>query len=108
MLTAMKTITLWCEVGQHEWERESQRGRRPTSCPEHVGCAVPEGAEKPTTSTVRDTTFDAYLELGDHPSEARRILHYIATQLASGRQDPSLVQRGREILREIERGASAV
>lgn len=26
---------LWCEVGAHEWRRQSQRGRPPGSCPEH-------------------------------------------------------------------------
>ena len=27
--------TLFCEKGQHEWERESQRGKLPKNCPEH-------------------------------------------------------------------------
>jgi hypothetical protein len=30
-----KTIELHCELGNHEWSRESQRGRRPVNCPEH-------------------------------------------------------------------------
>src|SRR5215207_6155699 len=29
------TVTLYCEIGEHEWERPSQRGKRPKSCPEH-------------------------------------------------------------------------
>ena len=27
---------LWCEGGQHEWTRPSQRGRLPVNCPEHL------------------------------------------------------------------------
>lgn len=32
----MATVTLWCETGAHHWERESQRGRKPLNCPEHI------------------------------------------------------------------------
>lgn len=31
-----KTVELHCEAGNHKWERESQRGRRPINCPEHT------------------------------------------------------------------------
>lgn len=27
--------TLHCEIGNHSWERESQRGRPPKNCPDH-------------------------------------------------------------------------
>lgn len=30
-----ETITLWCEIGQHEWERSKSRGAKPKNCPEH-------------------------------------------------------------------------
>lgn len=33
--------SLWCQTGNHEWQRPSQRGRKPTHCPEHPP-AVPE------------------------------------------------------------------
>ncbi|WP_372791956.1 exonuclease domain-containing protein [Paraconexibacter sp.] len=29
------TKVLWCEAGQHEWQRPSTRGRLPHSCPHH-------------------------------------------------------------------------
>lgn len=32
----MTMKTLWCEAGQHEWERPAQRGRVPHNCPEHL------------------------------------------------------------------------
>jgi hypothetical protein len=35
----MTTTTLFCEAGQHNWERESQRGRKPFNCPEHASAA---------------------------------------------------------------------
>lgn len=31
----MTTKTLYCEAGQHEWERPAQKGRAPINCPEH-------------------------------------------------------------------------
>ena len=31
-----KMVTLWCEEGQHNWYRQSQRGRKPINCPDHV------------------------------------------------------------------------
>lgn len=37
----MATKTLWCEAGQHEWEREAQRGRQPVNCPNHKNEEVP-------------------------------------------------------------------
>jgi len=40
----MKTVTLWCQAGKHEWERQSQRGRRPLNCPEHSVEADTTGA----------------------------------------------------------------
>jgi hypothetical protein len=33
---ALTMETLFCEIGQHEWERESKRGRKPSNCPEHT------------------------------------------------------------------------
>lgn len=36
----MKTVELWCEGGQHTWEREVKRGRKPTSCPQHSDVEV--------------------------------------------------------------------
>lgn len=31
----MNMRTLHCEIGDHDWERESQRGRLPRNCPTH-------------------------------------------------------------------------
>lgn len=33
--TAPKLQTLWCEKGEHPWERPDVRGQRPRSCPDH-------------------------------------------------------------------------
>jgi ribosomal protein L39E len=37
----MTIRTLWCEAGQHEWEREMQRGRQPVNCPDHKNDEIP-------------------------------------------------------------------
>ena len=31
----MTTKTLYCEAGDHNWERPAQKGRAPRNCPEH-------------------------------------------------------------------------
>ena len=31
----LKFVTLHCAIGDHDWERTSQRGKRPLNCPEH-------------------------------------------------------------------------
>jgi hypothetical protein len=31
----MKTRTLYCKAGEHEWQRPAQKGRAPLNCPEH-------------------------------------------------------------------------
>lgn len=50
------TVTLWCGLGKHNWERTSQRGRRPFGCPE---CTAKHEAElasnkSPETPDTRD------------------------------------------------------
>jgi hypothetical protein len=42
----MKTKTLHCQIGDHDWDRESKRGRYPVNCPEHQ--PVVEEVEKKT------------------------------------------------------------
>lgn len=32
----MKTEPLWCQAGEHQWERPVIRGRKPPSCPDHT------------------------------------------------------------------------
>jgi hypothetical protein len=35
ILPQSSTDRLWCALGQHYWERSTQRGRKPLSCPDH-------------------------------------------------------------------------
>lgn len=46
----MATTTLYCQAGDHDWERESQRGRKPHSCPDHQEVEVTSD-EATTTPT---------------------------------------------------------
>ena len=57
----METVTLWCAVGDHSWQRERQRGRPPFSCPEH--------SEVPKTPRTRKPSPE--------PAEAVRIVHRV-------------------------------
>jgi hypothetical protein len=41
-----KTQSLYCQSGKHEWQRPSQKGRKPLHCPNHLpaqGPADPQG-----------------------------------------------------------------
>ena len=51
------TITLYCELGAHHWERETKRGRAPINCPEHQ----PVKVERTPRASARVTTIEAYL-----------------------------------------------
>lgn len=41
-----KTQKLWCEKGEHHWDRESVRGKRPKNCPDHKPVLTPEHLNK--------------------------------------------------------------
>jgi hypothetical protein len=45
----MRTETLTCEIGPHEWQRERTRGKRPARCPEHRASNF---SNKPATKTT--------------------------------------------------------
>lgn len=38
----MTMRTLYCEAGDHKWERPAQRGRAPRNCPEHTVVVEPK------------------------------------------------------------------
>lgn len=40
------TDSIWCEAGEHYWDREPTRGRVPKSCPEHKAQAQPTRRER--------------------------------------------------------------
>lgn len=40
-----ETVTLWCELGEHHWERPRKRGRKPINCPEHQPVAIDQPAK---------------------------------------------------------------
>lgn len=52
-LHCMKTVTLYCEAGKHEWDRPSQRGRRPINCPEHTDAVVTPSTPKNEEAKVQ-------------------------------------------------------
>lgn len=41
---------LYCENGQHSWERESKRGKKPKNCPDHMPTPAPKSATALYTS----------------------------------------------------------
>lgn len=58
------TQTLHCQAGNHKWEREPKRGRKPINCPKHTGLTSTEDGtpirKTPSTSNV-DTTIQRVL-----------------------------------------------
>lgn len=55
---ANQTVTLWCALGQHEWERPRQRGKKPLNCPEHQPVKESTG-QHGASEGQRDATKDA-------------------------------------------------
>ncbi len=39
-----KVVKLYCQLGDHEWSRPSQRGAHPRNCPEHKAEAAEQAA----------------------------------------------------------------
>lgn len=59
-----KMVELYCQAGEHKWERPSQRGRRPINCPDHQPdptevVVVNNNSEEPQH---RPATFEAAWE----------------------------------------------
>lgn len=48
----MRTMTTYCEIGKHKWEREIKRGRKPKNCPEHA--PVVAKSEKTSLDRMRE------------------------------------------------------
>jgi hypothetical protein len=61
-----KMETLVCEVGNHTWERESRRGKKPKRCPEHS--SEINSKSLPADSTAR--TQDLIAEILSTPRAA--------------------------------------
>lgn len=87
----MPTVTLICEHDGHEWERESQRGRRPRFCPEHV--PDPDDTAPSPLSTERWAALADQYESDLLPrtgGEDASILRYVIRQLRRPRSDDDL------------------
>lgn len=57
------TVTLYCQAGDHNWERESQRGRKPHSCPDHIDNPVVSEDGTTTISSISATERVDRLEM---------------------------------------------
>lgn len=78
--------TLHCQIGNHEWTRETKRGRKPINCPEH----------KPAIAVVNPKPISGYE--GD---VQRRVLTTAQQKkMATARKHKSASEREKKI-REI-------
>lgn len=58
----MPTVALYCQAGDHNWERQSQRGRKPHSCPDHIN-EVERETERREAATISATERVDRLEM---------------------------------------------
>lgn len=58
----MAKETLYCELGNHKWNREATRGRKPTSCPKHKPAVV-------VNRSTNDGVQTLHCEIGNHDWE---------------------------------------
>jgi hypothetical protein len=85
-----KTVTLFCQAGQHEWQRPSQRGRRPLNCPNCAPDAdAPAAAPEPRPACPAE--LRTYLDCEPRTEDAR-VLQYIARELDRGTREDSDVR----------------
>lgn len=112
----MTMRTLYCEAGDHEWERPAQRGRTPINCPDHAAeaKAAPSGSsltglakahaaranrksqeEKMWAERIEETINDPRMQISNpdpYKPDARREtinkLRYIQDQLANRKDRP--------------------
>lgn len=101
----MKTQTLICQHGNHTWERESRRGRKPLLCPEHSVSELSTSAPK---AIAAPSTYDALIEralnaLDRLYGEDVRKVDYIITQLTEGKREAADEKHLAETLTHIIR-----
>lgn len=109
-MTNVLMTTLHCHAGDHDWQRPSQRGRKPLNCPEHNGSESPANTGVSARRTANDELCEQALEAIDQLSEEDgRKVYYIVDQLtgADRRDDDSkmLADRLRDIIRPRRTGA---
>lgn len=97
------TVTLHCELGDHDWERVSQRGRRPRSCPECLSKAAPQTPSERVVASGCPAKLVAWLTLPEGANEADRKLHYIAAELEAGGREQADVTMMLETANDIIR-----
>lgn len=54
--------TLHCQAGNHKWERETKRGRKPVNCPDHAATVVTEAKPKDKSTSSIDGVATRILE----------------------------------------------
>jgi hypothetical protein len=59
---------LHCQLGNHDWERESKRGRKPINCPVHAPVKTVVSSN-PTVTTQPNGMTLLHCELGNHDWE---------------------------------------
>lgn len=63
--TEKKTQKLWCERGEHHWDRISVRGKRPKSCPDHKPVLTPEHLSKMQDGRMLKAKAERERKIGD-------------------------------------------
>lgn len=66
-------VTLWCTLGNHNWERISQRGRRPFACPDcaYKAALEAEDNKSPETDEQRSTRLASAREIKAQRAQER-------------------------------------
>lgn len=97
----MKTQTLFCKAGQHEWEREVKRGKRPQNCPEHTptpATVLPVDGEDPLVKARRKSaatrTKKAQELIWDQVQSYRKLMGGCGCDLRPGMTHDDLLRLG--------------
>lgn len=98
--------TLTCSAG-HQWTRESTRGRKPVSCPEHRGDSTPTRAKSSLAEPEIDLEVLAILsDPSPRNPELVSKLRYVDDQLSRPERSDDkafLLNVKRDLMRELRR-----
>lgn len=100
---ARLSVQLHCEIGNHSWTREVQRGKKPKNCPDHQ--PVKNEIKILTNSSVKKSIEDSMPEIENYESKLENLIPGISEFLAQDKMETLICEVGdHEWERESRRG----
>lgn len=87
------TVELYCQAGEHRWNRPKQRGKRPKNCPDHAPVATESAPKRPritfgSTKSLAPTVKPEDPIKAKHTATRNKDIERLAQQYISEGHDP--------------------